>query len=249
MLHIVRLYTSERGFIAYAGDTGSPLDVIYLDEESDRVPPSYHIARERVDRVLDRGLLRWTMCVRRSERGDKDVLVYGLLLGVRDAYGRGGLRFVHGLLLRSTDIIHVVLGILRLLRADRVQKLLSRLDRVASSAEADVLGTARLVVRSLESLSIPAAEPMWFVPSKTYRQIWSVEHDCVGAATIAWLAVALCQLAREPPWEAFDFVDHRGVAQTRIMPKRGKKLQASALLLNSEMRFFGAGDQPTASER
>jgi hypothetical protein len=231
MRHYFRINLAGQGYALFAGTPRQGFRPQPLDVEGPAVPRAYLRAQRRLDEAFEARQGSLTLVLQRTAAGAPPVVAYGARTGAQDEMGRSGLVFVHGLELDAGEGLYpCVAAVLAQLSAGGTRQLLQEVECLAvgkgiSTVEGFLKRTAAAVEVALAERAGEAPPP---VPP-----IAVIQHDCMGAAPVAWLTMAAVLAEAPPPWQAFDRSGKHGNAETHADPPRGPTVPASQLLLRT----------------
>src|ERR1044071_2596200 len=206
--HLFRINVAGRGYSLLVGNPLIGFQERPLEVESDLVSQNFLYAQNRIDEALASGILAWSMTFRCDDE-QRIVVAYGCRTDGLDDRGRHGLTFLHGIELPATVSVYAcVRSLVRMLSPSGVAQLAKLIDGVAAGTVGEdefLQEVSGSVERHLASL--PAAITRPHLPPG----VLGVEHDCAGAAPLAWSLLSLVHSDYDRPWEVRDIVRRDGV--------------------------------------
>lgn len=203
--HLIRIYEQAGGYGLYVGDPFSELNRHALDHESEEVSKSYLLAQRRLDNVLGTKRAPWSMTFRRDGPRSPLVVAYGSHIELTAEHGQSGIIFLHAVELSDSDFLYTcVNGIVRFLSNAGIRELRHAVLNVATGKSSSDESATQIAKKLEGFIAESPADPNRMANDKL--RIKSVEQDCAGAASVAWLTLALQQAKAIPPWEVYDEV-------------------------------------------
>jgi hypothetical protein len=231
MRHFFRVNVAGQGNTLYAGSLRAGFRPQALDVVSPEVPAGYLCAQRRLDEAFAPRQPGWSLAMVRLDGRGWPVVAYAGQLVARDEGGRPGIVFVHGMELdKGEGLYPCVAGVLKGLSPGATRKLIRDLESLAAGKK-DVAVEAflRRTAGAVEALSSSGTR----CGEDDLPDVGVIEHDCAGAAPVAWLTMAAVQGRADPPWQVYDRPGKSGNTQTQVHPHRGKSVAASELMLPS----------------
>lgn len=243
--HLIRIYERRRGYSLYVGTPAAGLTREPLDHESKRVSQSYLTAQARLDKVLQTKRVPWTLTFRLDQPKSAPVVAYGSLMELPAKDGHAGVVFLHAVELDGPDSLHAcVSGVVTFLSNAGIREL-RRIVLEAATDKVEASAAVALVADQFET--IVAASPAFHGWRQDERMsIKSIEQDCAGAASVAWLTFALQQTRARVPWEVYDVVGNDGNVITAASGNYEENVRASELQRESLYHYLGRPEQPAA---
>lgn len=235
MRHFFRLNVAGQGYALYAGDPRRGFQQQPLGVASADVPVAFLRGQRRIDETFEGRQQALTLSLQHPDGRSRPVLTYGTWFSAADEHGRHGLVFVHGIEIEQREAIYPhCASVFARLSPAAVRQLLHELRGLAAGKNRQPNDFLKHVAHAAEATAarLAAASP----PPGESASIAAVEHDCTGAAPVAWLAIASQLQYAAPPWEAYDQNARNGGTLTRVEPERGAVVLASHLLLQADLR-------------
>jgi hypothetical protein len=251
MRHVVLLNVAGHGYSTYAG---SPLDGFReqpLGAETPAVSRSALAASRALDDTVRRGRLS-VSATARHDVGMKPLVAYASFFPEAvDEKGRPGLVFVH---LVELDAIEALAPALGAVIESLTDDALSALGESVASVARDRAGLDALLQRVCADVTkrVPASLPAMVPVSAEASELGAIEHDCAGAAPLAWLTLAQVMSPRAPGWNLADYEEGDRV-YTRVRCAQGdprRTLRASEVLGGGVREYLLRGvDESLRAER
>jgi hypothetical protein len=213
--HTLRINVKGKGYVLYTGDPYSGFEEQPLDVQSHEVSSAYLSLQNRLDQVLQSRRLTWSMSFGRDVGHGNVLVAYGCFVDEADEYGKVGLFFLHALDLADPNLLSKCIESVVLLLSnpgirgigDAIGNIAARAGDVNEFLRALSQRVERLISTSMTQDNRPGAD------GKAVR-IGRIEHDCAGAAPLAWLAMAYSHAGTAAPWEVYEVVGVNGNIQT-----------------------------------
>lgn len=255
MRHVIQLNVAGHGYSTYAGAPREGFKEQPLGIATPSVPSSVIDASAALDATV-RHCRDGVSVTMRHDVGRKPVLAYGCFFPAAcDEKGRPGLVLVHAVELDGIEALAPTLGAaIESLSDESLVALEASVARVALDPEGlDALLeriSAEVVRRS------PTVTPPMLTLGAEASDLVAVEHDCRGAAALAWLLFAHAMSPRAQGWVIAD-VEEDGRTFTRVRgmaSAAGRVLRGSELLQGSVREYLQRGiplllPEETATQR
>lgn len=227
MRHIVLLNVARHGYTTWAGSPSEGFHEQPLGVTTEKVSESTLAASNELNEVVRQPATSVSVALR-HDVGQRPVVAFGAFFPhAVDDKGRAGLVLVHVLELEDTrNLLAVVWAVVDFLAPSNVAACAEGVATVAVE-EGAALPFLQRYVPTLETrldrarLTAPAVTP-GAVP------LGSIEHDCAGGASIAWLVAAHAVTEREPGW-SFSDREQGHVVKTVLRPEGTAHVRASEL--------------------
>jgi len=201
--HIFRINTSGSGTTLLTCEHPQNHDSFLRLEEHDldRISPgitsNFLSSQSHLDNMLNLAT-RWCLCISYQNRIERPIVAYGnLFKTLQDETGRSGIHFIHAIEVEDTiQIVHAVKSIIGALSKQSLTTLTRLISEVAWGQSTPEFLTKHLVGQ----FQIVKLRPT----STSETPLKAVEHDCGGASSAAWLAMAVSHINCTPPWEIYD---------------------------------------------
>lgn len=207
--HIFKLNTSGHGYLRFTGDPESGFRQRSFSNETNEVPRSYGSAERRLEEFLEKRKSPWSLTFR-HDSGDLPLVAYGGFLEAPDERGRNGIYYIHGMQINDVGLlVPSVASIVALLSMNEVEQLVGAVEAVAIG-KSEAQEVLKKISTRVESLIGRAREEAARDAGPSSNCITSIEHDCAGASSTAWLTFAYQQSTAISPWEVYDALNSSG---------------------------------------
>lgn len=234
---LIRIYEQERGYGLYVGDPSSGLARHALDHESELVSGSYLLAQKRLDDVLRTKRVPWSVTFRRDGLRSSLVVAYGSHIELTAEHGHSGIIFLHAVELTDPVFLYPCInGLVSFLSNAGIRELRHVVLEVATGKTSSDEAVSQ-IANKLESFI--AVSPANSSRKDNDRlKLKSIEQDCAGASSVAWLTLALQQAEVIPPWEVYDDVQDGDKIITVASGPYNEKKRASDIQRQSLWQYF-----------
>jgi hypothetical protein len=236
--HWIRIYERRTGYGLYVGTPSAGLTRQPLDHESRLVSRSYIAAQRRLDKVLGTKRVPWSMTFRLDDPRSSPVVAYGSHMELTAEQGQSGIIFLHAVELSHPDLLHACVdGMVTFLSNAGIREL-RRVVLDAATDKTDGGSAAALIASQLEDLVAECPADEGWRPGGRLS-IKSIEQDCAGAASLAWLTFALQQTRVMAPWEVYDLLRDGSNVITATSSPYADHLRASDIQRESLWHYLG----------